>query len=139
MSLFSPNHVDYLPICLAIAMVGAKVTPLNPLYTEHEVTTILDRSSSKILFAHAKLLPVALEAVAKSKTVTHIIVIPDAEKDVHIPTEAVDFQSLLDYKHAPQLTASVDEVHNHLKDIDNHPWLLPYSSGTTGEYRSYHA
>lgn len=132
MALLSPNNVDYLPISLAVAMCGSKLTPLNPLYTDQEVTTILDRSSSKILFVHSKLLPVASKAVAKSKTVEHIVVLPDAEKDSDIPSGAVDFKTLTGYKHAPNLTGSVDDVHDHVKDVDNHPWLLPYSSGTTG-------
>ncbi|KAL7513187.1 hypothetical protein ACHAXN_010231 [Cyclotella atomus] len=131
-ALLSPNNIDYLPICLAVAMCGSKLTPLNPLCTESEVTTILDRSSSKILFTHAKLLPVALGAVAKSKTVKHIVVIPDVAKDTDLPSGSVDLQSLAGYKHAPNLTESVNEVHDHVKDVDNHPWLLPYSSGTTG-------
>lgn len=108
------------------------MTPLNPLYMDQEVTTILDRSSSKILFTHAKLLPVALAAVSKSKTVEHIVVIPDAEMDSELPFGAVAFENLSGYKHAPNLTESVDEVHEHVKDVNNHPWLLPYSSGTTG-------
>jgi acyl-CoA synthetase (AMP-forming)/AMP-acid ligase II len=131
-ALLSPNNIDYLPICLAVAMCGSKLTPLNPLCTESEVTTILDRSSSKILFTHAKLLPVALGAVAKSKTVKHIVVIPDVAKDTDLPSGSVDLQSLAGYKHAPNLTESVNEVHDHVKDVNNHPWLLPYSSGTTG-------
>ena len=31
-ALFSPNHVDYMPICLATALCGAKLTPINPAY-----------------------------------------------------------------------------------------------------------
>eukprot|EP00956_Cyclotella_meneghiniana_P013774 scaffold20186_cov71-Cyclotella_meneghiniana.AAC.2 len=131
-ALFSPNNIDYLPICLAVAMCGSKLTPLNPLYTVQEMTTVLDRSSSKILFTHAKLLPVALEASAKSKSVEHIVVIPDPEKDCDLPSGAVDLAMLSGYKHSPNLEASVDEVHHHVKDVNNHPWLLPYSSGTTG-------
>ena len=131
-ALFSPNNIDYLPICLAVAMCGSKLTPLNPLYTVQEMTTVLDRSSSKIIFTHAKLLPVALKAVAKSKTVEHIVVIPDAGKDIDLPSGAVDLTCLSGYKHLPNLEASVDEVHHHVKDVNNHPWLLPYSSGTTG-------
>lgn len=129
-ALLSPNNIDYLPICLATAMCGAKVTPLNPLYKADEVVTILDRSSSKVLFTHTKLLSVALPAVMKSKTVDHIVVIPDAEKNDEIPFGSVDFRTLVEYKHSPNLENSVDDVHYHVKDVNSHPWLLPYSSGT---------
>ncbi|KAL7518288.1 hypothetical protein ACHAWX_003131 [Stephanocyclus meneghinianus] len=131
-ALFSPNNVDYLPISLAVAMCGSKLTPLNPLYTAQEVLTILDRSSSKIVFTHAKLLPVALEAVMKSKSVDHIVVIPDVEQNHDIPFGTVNFESLVKYNHSPNLDTSVQEVHHHVKDVNSHPWLLPYSSGTTG-------
>ncbi|KAL3795367.1 hypothetical protein HJC23_009540 [Cyclotella cryptica] len=131
-ALFSPNNVDYLPVSLAVAMCGSKLTPLNPLYTAQEVLTILDRSSSKILFTHAKLLSVALEAAMKSKSVDHIVVMPDVEQNHDIPFGTVNFENLAQYNHFPNLDTSVEEVHDHVKDVNSHPWLLPYSSGTTG-------
>lgn len=64
-------------------------------------------------------------------TLLDIVVIPDAGKDIDLPSGAVDLTCLSGYKHLPNLEASVDGVHHHVKDV-NHPWLLPYSSGTTG-------
>ena len=55
-ALYSPNNVDYLPICLAVGLCGAKVTPINPLATVPELTKILVPSNSKVLITHAKLL-----------------------------------------------------------------------------------
>jgi 4-coumarate--CoA ligase len=132
-ALFSPNNVDYLPITLAAAMCGAKITPINPLYTVGELSVILERSSSKILITHANLLPVAMEAASKCKCVEHVVVIPHVESDPNIPSGTVHFERLVEYEHSPPLDHSVNDVHKHVNDVDSHPWLLPYSSGTTGE------
>jgi len=131
-ALFSPNNIDYLPICLAVGMCGSKVAPINPLSTVDELSKILERSFTKILFAHSKLLPVALEAASKCDGVEHVVVIPDVESDPDIAHGTVNFESLSKYIHASPLTESVKAVHHHVRDIQNHPWLLPYSSGTTG-------
>lgn len=128
-ALFSPNNIDYLPICLAVGMCGSKVAPINPLSTAEELSKILERSFSKVLFAHAKLLPVALEAASKCDGVKHVVVIPDVESDLDVAEGTiVHFESLLKYSHASPLTKTVEAV----KDVHSHPWLLPYSSGTTG-------
>ena len=126
-AVFSPNNVDYLPICLAVGICGSKVTPINPLSTADELAKILDRSFTKVVFAHAKLLPVALEAASKCTGVDHVIVLPDAESD-QIVEGTVKFESLSTYVHASPLTKSVGDA----RDLINQPWLLPYSSGTTG-------
>lgn len=126
-ALFSPNNVDYLPICLAVGMCGSKVAPINPLSTADELSKILGRSFSKILFTHAKLLHVALEAVSKCDGVVEdVVVLPDVQSDPDIAHGTVNFESLSKYVHASPLTESVKAVHS------SHPWLLPYSSGTTG-------
>ena len=124
-ALLSPNNVDYLPICLAVGKLGAKVTPINPLSTADELTKVLTRSSSKILFTHAKLLPVALDAAHSSPCVEHIVVLPDCGSDTNIPEGAEHLQRLLDYE-------NLDSKQHPISDVSNHPWLLPYSSGTTG-------
>jgi len=131
-ALFSSNNVDYLPIALAVGMCGAKLNPINPLYTVGELSLVLDRSYSEILLTHAKLLPAALEAAKNCKTVKHVIVLPDVESDPDIPHGAVHFNRLKEYVHSSPLENSVPDVHHHVTDVNNHPWLLPYSSGTTG-------
>jgi len=124
-ALYSPNNVDYLPICLAVGLCGAKVTPINPLATVPELTKILVPSNSKVLITHAKLLPVALEAAQSAPCVEHVVVIPDVGCDVKIPEGLETLDKLTAYE-------NVDHEHYHVKDLNNHPWLLPYSSGTTG-------
>lgn len=124
-AIFSPNNVDYLPICLAVGLCGSKVTPINPLSTASELSKILVPSQSKVLFTHAKLLPTALEAVRSSPCVEHIVVIPDVRSDTDLPEGA----ELLD---GLSLCETVVDNHYPINDLHSHPWLLPYSSGTTG-------
>ena len=40
--LFAPNHVDYLPVTLAVGLCGAKLTPVNPLYKANELQIVLN-------------------------------------------------------------------------------------------------
>ena len=63
--VFAPNHVDYIPVTLAVGLCGAMVTPVNPLYTKQELQVILDRSRSSVLIAHAQNWSVALEAALR--------------------------------------------------------------------------
>ncbi|OEU13519.1 acetyl-CoA synthetase-like protein [Fragilariopsis cylindrus CCMP1102] len=44
--LFAPNHVDYMPVTLAVGLCGAKITPVNPLYKANELLNVLDGSRS---------------------------------------------------------------------------------------------
>lgn len=125
-AFYSPNHVDYLPVSLAVSLCGAKLTPVNPMYKEEELRVVLDRSRSSVLITHKVGLETALEAAKNSKTVKHVIVITDDE-DEPVPEGTVNL-SLLKKCGAP-LNETNEEVH---ESVDWHPYLLPYSSGTTG-------
>lgn len=125
-SIFSPNNVDYLPISLAVGLCGAKLVPINPLYTVTELSKLLVPSHTKILFTHAKLLPVALDAVLDAPCVEHIIVIPDVQSDAKIPQGSELLERLTAYEVVDK-NSQYDPI-----DAKSHPFLLPYSSGTTG-------
>ena len=121
-ALLSPNNVDYVPICLAVGLVGAKVTPINPMSTASELIKILTRSESKILFVHSKLLSVALDAARASQSVEHVIVIPDVQLD--IDTQGAEtLEDLASYE------GTVTE-HYKVKDAEL-SLFLPYSSGVS--------
>ena len=125
-ALFAPNHVDYIPICLATAICGAKLTPINPQYKAQELATILKRSESSILIAHHSILDVALEAMKDAECVKHIVTIPE---DDHLPVlhGTISLSSLKEYSN-PYYQSS-QKAHD---NPSTHPFLLPYSSGTTG-------
>lgn len=123
--LFAPNHVDYLPVTLAVGLCGAKLTPVNPQYTRDELLTILDRSESSVLIAHVSTLDTALAAAKVSKCVENVIVM--TEQDEAPPEGVVTLESIKD--HDKGFDKTVRDRH---PDTSLHPYLLPYSSGTTG-------
>jgi acyl-CoA synthetase (AMP-forming)/AMP-acid ligase II len=124
-ALFSPNHVDYVPICLAAALCGAKLTPINPMYKVEELQTVLSRSDSDVLIVHSAIMEVAMEAI-KGTGVKHIITIPE-EDGAPVPYGTMSVSDLKD--HSRPIFETHRSVHN---NTANHPFLLPYSSGTTG-------
>jgi acyl-CoA synthetase (AMP-forming)/AMP-acid ligase II len=124
-AMFCPNHVDYAPTVLAVALCGAKITPVNPMYTADELGKVLDRSRSKVLIVHTSRLDVGLQA-AKNSTVEHIIVLADEENEA-TPEGTTSFDSLRNHEAA--FDATVKEIH---RNTTTHPVCLPYSSGTTG-------
>jgi len=128
-AVFSPNHVDYAPIVLAVALCGAKVTPINPMYTHIELEKVLERSRSKVLITHKSKLETALQSAKNVKTVKHIVVITDDEEDSSsvIPEGTIDLNFLR--QHGEAFDATVHEIH---RKTATHPVCLPYSSGTTG-------
>jgi 4-coumarate--CoA ligase len=138
-ALFCPNHVDYAPIVLAVALCGAKVTPINPMYKSMELETILTQSQSTILIAHTSTLDVALQAIqssGKASKVKHVIVVTDEVETISAkssePSSAVPFGTVsLDYlrQHGQAFDATVPEVHG---NTQTYPVVIPYSSGTTG-------
>jgi 4-coumarate--CoA ligase len=124
-ALYCPNHVDYLPVALAVSLCGAKLTPINPMYTATELERVLDLSLSSVLFVHTSKLDVALESVKNSKHVKHVIVITDDGEAV--PEGTIHLDSLRHDDGTPLKTIQVE-----YRDTASHPFLLPYSSGTTG-------
>lgn len=126
-ALYCPNHVDYLPTVLAVSMVGAKLTPINPLYTVHELEVVLQRSSSRVLVAHIHLKDVALEAARRSQSVQHVILITDNTHGA--PEGTLDFDELVSTGKSAPIMGTMSSVHN---QTDKQIFCLPYSSGTTG-------
>jgi acyl-CoA synthetase (AMP-forming)/AMP-acid ligase II len=140
-----PNHVDYLPVILSISVCGAKVTPVNPMYSAQELGKVLARSSSNVLVVHTSCVPVALEAIKSCSTVKHMIVITDNDdttgtaintgSTVNLPVGAIDLASLRRVKGVGDDTefrywhSTVREIHGNTSE---HPVVLPYSSGTSG-------
>lgn len=124
-ALYCPNHVDYLPIVLAVALCGARVTPVNPLYTGHELDQVLDRSRSTVLFVHSSKLDIALQSV-KNSHIKHVIVVTDDSSEA-TPEGTIGLEYLR--KHGEAFDETVHHIH---RNTTTHPLCLPYSSGTTG-------
>ena len=127
-ALFAPNHVDYLPISLAVSLTGAKLAPINPLYTRQELSVVLQRSRSSLLIIHESRLEVGMASVKDCPLIKHIIVMTDNNHH-DIPEGTVSLESLKANHSRGGVVRTVDTVHQRVK---THPFLIPYSSGTTG-------
>lgn len=125
-ALYAPNHVDYLPISLAVSLCGAKLVPINPLYKEDELDCILQQSRASVLITHTLGIDVALNVAKRSKTVKHVVVITDDE-NYSVPEGTTNFASL--QNHPAAFSKTIQQVHS---KTSTHTYLLPYSSGTTG-------
>lgn len=113
--ILSPNCPDYAIAFHAVATLGGIVTPINPLYTKHEIAHQLKDCRARFLVTIPMFMDKAREAATESG-VEEVYVFGEAEG-------ATPFSSLLvDNGRAEQAPINARE------DLVS----LPYSSGTTG-------
>ncbi len=113
--ILSPNVPEYAIAFHAIATIGAIVTPINPLYTAHEIALQLKDAGARLLITNAPFIDKAREA-AEHAGIEELITFGHAEG-------ATPFVSLLEGEgEPPQVEINTRE------DLA----VLPYSSGTTG-------
>ena len=114
--ILSPNCPEYAIAFHAVATLGGIVTPINPLYTTHEIAHQLKDSGARFLATVPGCAEKAVEAV-KTGMLEELFVFGTP------PPGATSFDSLLvDNGRAEQTTINPRE------DLI----ALPYSSGTTG-------
>ncbi|KAH9254562.1 hypothetical protein BASA81_007310 [Batrachochytrium salamandrivorans] len=124
-TLISPNHVDYFSVVHAFASAGVATSPLNPLYTKHEIESQLRASQSKAVVAHQSCLEHAMDA-AKSCGISKVIVLEDDHNPLVQSNGLPSFSKLrLDLNSKP---CADDLIISSGKDL----CILPFSSGTTG-------
>ena len=113
--ILSPNCPEYAIAFHAVATLGGIVTPINPLYTQREITHQLKDAGARFLVTIPMFMDKAREA-ADEAGLEELFVFGEAEG-------ATPFSSLL-----------VDNGRAEQVEIDPHEDLvaLPYSSGTTG-------
>jgi acyl-CoA synthetase (AMP-forming)/AMP-acid ligase II len=113
--ILSPNIPEYAVAFHAIALLGGIVTPINPLYTEHEIEHQLKDAGARFLVTLPGCLEKAQKA-ARNAGAEEVFVFGEAEG-------ATPFASLVgDEKLSRQVEINPQE------DLV----ALPYSSGTTG-------
>jgi acyl-CoA synthetase (AMP-forming)/AMP-acid ligase II len=113
--ILSSNCPEYAIAFHAVATLGGIVTPINPLYTRHEIANQLKDSGARFLVTLPSFVEKASEAVADAG-VEELFVFGSAPG-------ATSFNTLL----VDNGRAEQTEV-NPLEDLV----VLPYSSGTTG-------
>src|SRR5437868_12349471 len=113
--ILSPNCLEYAIAFHAVATLGGIVTPINPLYTKHEIAPQLKDCGARFLVTAPACVEKASEAAAEAG-VEELFVFGSAPG-------ATSFDSLLiDNGRAKQVEIDPKE------DLV----VLPYSSGTTG-------
>ena len=113
--ILSPNIPEYAIAFHGIASLGGIVTPINPLYTEHEIADQLKDAGARFLVTIPQFIEKAHVAGNQAK-IDELFVFGVAEG-------ATPFSTLLQ-----QIGKAPDVEINPLKDLV----VLPYSSGTTG-------
>jgi acyl-CoA synthetase (AMP-forming)/AMP-acid ligase II len=112
--ILSPNCLEYGIAFHAIATLGGIVTPINPLYTHHEITHQLKDSGARFLVT----VPACVEKVsqaARDAGIEELFVFGSADGATSFDTLMVD-------------NGRLDQVEVDPEDLV----ALPYSSGTTG-------
>lgn len=126
-AMLCPNHVDYAPVTLATSLNGAKITPINPLYTVDEINMVIRRSGASVLVVHQNILEAGLQSAKDcSDTIKNVVVITDAPGTA-VPEGTTSFDAVCD--HSSPFFKTIMEQH---ESTDQFPVILPYSSGTTG-------
>ncbi|MFN2531030.1 MAG: 4-coumarate--CoA ligase family protein [Pyrinomonadaceae bacterium] len=113
--ILSPNVPEYAIAFHAVASLGGIVTPINPLYTDHEIASQLKDAGARFLVTVPACIEKAL-AAAKESNVEEVFVFGEA-------AGATPFAELLVSEPQP-VKVSI----NPREDLI----ALPYSSGTTG-------
>jgi acyl-CoA synthetase (AMP-forming)/AMP-acid ligase II len=113
--ILSPNLPEYAIVFHGVALLGGIITPINPLYTDHEVAHQLKDAGARFLIAAPQFIDKA-RAAAHEANIEELFVFGEAEG-------ATAFSDLI------ERDGEVPAV-----EIDPHEDLvaLPYSSGTTG-------
>ena len=115
LGILSPNLPEYAIVFHAVASLGGTNSPINPLYTEHEIGHQLKDAGAKFLVAAPQFIDKARVAAADAG-ITELFVFGEAEG-------AMPFSLLLESE-GPVPSVKI----NPLEDLV----ALPYSSGTTG-------
>ncbi len=113
--ILSPNLPEYAIVFLGVAVLGGVVSPVNPLYTEHEVAHQLKDAGARFLITVPAFMDKARAAAAEAN-IEELFVFGAAEG-------ATPYAALVENE------GTVPEVIiNPAEDLV----VLPYSSGTTG-------
>lgn len=125
-AILSPNSIEYPFAFHGVAMLGARVTTMNPLYTSEEIHRQLIDSGATQMIVASGLLEKAYEAIALGAPVTRVYTLEDAEAAAppaaSPPLES--YSALLEGD--ATFEPSVDF------DPHTHVGVVPYSSGTSG-------
>jgi len=82
-----PNSIDACIAAFAVLAAGAQQVPLNPLYTERELTEILQDASPAVLIIDESLLGAGMPAATAAGVLRTVVLGPRARQLVALSTE----------------------------------------------------
>ncbi|KAJ2704621.1 hypothetical protein FB645_003118 [Coemansia sp. IMI 203386] len=120
-----PNSIYYPVAILAVLMLGAACTLVNPAYTEREIAHQMEDSGAKFVITVADLHPTVAQASPGLNASTQMLVL---DKSGAEPSDILSIFDVLTDDAFPRVawTETTDS------EQDGTPAFIPYSSGTTG-------
>ncbi|CDO68622.1 hypothetical protein BN946_scf184996.g53 [Trametes cinnabarina] len=129
LSLYSPNHVDYLALTCATQKLGGIVAALSASLTADEVAYQLTVARPSLLVAHLETLPAALEAAkAVNLPASRIVVLDGHKSKTKLPYKSVE--DLINEKTLPPYK---EFTFSKPGEARTKIAFLCFSSGTTGK------
>jgi 4-coumarate--CoA ligase len=128
-TLISPNHADYFSTVHGFCSAGVVVSPVNPVYTPHEIEFQLKRSQSKAIVTHISCLEAA-EKAAKDVGLKNIIIIEEDDGDASKYSSYISLSRVR--KEGMKLKLSNNNPAKPIVASGEDLAVLPFSSGTTG-------
>nr|XP_022909024.1 luciferin 4-monooxygenase-like [Onthophagus taurus] len=125
-AIISENNVNYFIPMMGSIYVGSPVVPMNPLYTETELSHALGLIEPFVVFCSVYFLDKVLALKEKFPCIEQIVLINSPEPEEGCPT----LDEFLD-THCPG-TVDVFNFKPDDVDIDNQVAIILFSSGTTG-------
>ncbi len=116
-SCFMENSIEICELYLACAKLGAVINPINFRLVGPEIEYIVNNADARVMLVDAEFAPMIDEIRSGLKAVREFIVVGEA-RDGYI-----EYESLL-------AASSEDEPGVRVAPAD--PWILLYTSGTTG-------
>ena len=133
-ALISPNHLNWSPAFIGIMYAGGVSTPVNPLYTEYEISYQLEATKAKVILTHQMNLKVALKL---GETYKLPVVTLDNSVDPDYQSTQPNFANVMTLdqliaKSSKEATKNLSKFDNIKYDAKEDIITLPFSSGTTG-------
>jgi len=116
-SCFMENSIEICELYLACAKIGAVINPINFRLVGPEVEYIVNDADAKVMMVDDEFVPMVEEIKAKLTSVSDFVVVGEAAAGFH------EYEVLL---------AGGDDNEPDVNVAPADPWILLYTSGTTG-------
>ena len=120
-SAFMHNSAEFAVAVYGISRAGAILNPVNYRLATGELAYILEDAGSKVLLFEEATRETIADATAVRESLSHLVYVDDDRRES--PPWAVGFHALLDGAETVDPAVDVDPAD---------PWMLVYTSGTTG-------